>query len=68
MSARDRRILVGLASAEHVERVTVRWSWGKTQTWDKLAPNRYWELHEGAAQAWPAIAPPRPKSEAGVEN
>ena len=35
------------ASATVVERVTVRWSWGETQQWERLEPNRYWELHEG---------------------
>ncbi len=40
LSASDRRILFGLGLAERVRRVTVRWSWGGTQTWDKLTPDR----------------------------
>jgi enediyne biosynthesis protein E4 len=46
LSAHDPRILVGLGADTAVQRVTVQWSWGRTQTWEKLAPDRYWELRE----------------------
>jgi hypothetical protein len=51
LSSSDRRILFGLGESERVLRVTVRWSWGQTQTWDELAPNHYWELCEDDAHA-----------------
>jgi len=31
--------------------VTVRWSWGETQSWDNLEPGAYWELSEGQPAA-----------------
>jgi hypothetical protein len=27
--------------------VTVKWSWGQSQTWDDLQPGAYWRLEEG---------------------
>lgn len=51
MSANDPRILFGLGAAGTVTRVTVKWSWGQTQTWDGLTPGRYWNLSEGEAAA-----------------
>ena len=51
MSANDPRLLFGLGAAGTVTRVTVKWSWGQTQTWEGLAPGRYWELREGEAAA-----------------
>jgi hypothetical protein len=68
LSASDRRILFGLGSAERARRVTVRWSWGKTQTWDNLAPDRYWELHEDEVQARPAVAPRQTKANAAIRD
>ena len=47
LSASDPRLLFGLGTAERVTRVTVKWSWGETQTWENLAPGRYHELREG---------------------
>lgn len=47
LSASDPRLLFGLGETEHVKRVTVRWSWGQSQSWENLESNRYWELHEG---------------------
>ena len=49
MSAGDSRILLGLGATEPVGRLTVKWSWGETQTWENLEPNRYYELQEGQA-------------------
>jgi hypothetical protein len=51
LSAPDRRLLVGLGDADHVNRVTVFWPWGEMQVWNGLPIDRYWELHEGEAQA-----------------
>jgi hypothetical protein len=53
LSASDPRILFGLGEAKGPVRVTVKWSWGQTQTWDGLEPGRYWELREGEAAAQP---------------
>ena len=46
-SASDTRLLFGLGSADRATRLTVKWSWGETQTWEDLAPGRYYELREG---------------------
>jgi hypothetical protein len=52
LSASDPRILFGLgAGPKERLRVTVRWSWGQTETWDNLEANGYWELQEGRAVA-----------------
>ncbi|MSQ96912.1 MAG: CRTAC1 family protein [Gemmataceae bacterium] len=51
LSANDSRILFGLGAAEQIKRVTVKWAWGQTQTWENLEPNQYWELHEGQPNA-----------------
>jgi hypothetical protein len=61
MSACDQRILFGLGPADRVTRVTVKWSWGKEQTWEGLAPGQYWELLEGEKDARPlgTGAPPK---------
>jgi hypothetical protein len=37
-----------------VKGVTVRWSWGETQTWPGLEAGRYWKLTEGHKEAAPA--------------
>jgi hypothetical protein len=57
LSANDPRILFGLGPSEQVRRVTVKWSWGKTQSWENLTPNGYWELHEGKHAAKPVRRP-----------
>lgn len=51
LSASDSRILFGLGPSEQVRQVTVKWSWGQTETFGDLEPNAYWELREGAAKA-----------------
>lgn len=51
LSASDQRILFGLGADEQVRRVTVKWSWGETQSWENLEPNQYWELQEGETAA-----------------
>jgi hypothetical protein len=49
LSANDSRIRFGLAPSEQVRKLTVQWSWGKTQTWESLEPRHYWELRESDA-------------------
>ncbi len=51
LSSNDRRVLFGLAKDDKVGRLTVRWPWGKEQTWDNLPVGRYWRLVEGQADA-----------------
>jgi enediyne biosynthesis protein E4 len=51
LSASDPRIVFGLGTVGKVNRVTVKWSWGETQSWDNLEPGAYWELTEGQPAA-----------------
>jgi hypothetical protein len=50
LSSGDRRLLFGLGDADRVGRLTVVWPWGKTQTWDGLAIDCYWQLVAGEGQ------------------
>ncbi len=52
-SACDMRQRFGLGSATAVDRVTVSWAGGETQTWAgaELARDRYWKLLEGEQSA-----------------
>ncbi|MBM3980130.1 MAG: CRTAC1 family protein [Planctomycetes bacterium] len=59
LSASDPRLLFGLGDATQVRRVTVKWSWGKTETWTNLEPGAYWELREGDPTAR-KVAVPKP--------
>ncbi|HVS39813.1 MAG TPA: CRTAC1 family protein [Gemmataceae bacterium] len=49
LSSRDRRVVFGLGGNARVDRLTVQWPSGASQTWegDKLAPDRYWTLVQG---------------------
>ncbi len=51
LSASDPRLLFGLGTVGKVKRLTVKWSWGGTQSWDDLEPGAYWELTEGQPAA-----------------
>jgi hypothetical protein len=51
LSAPDTRLLFGLGESGQPTRLTVRWSWGESQSWQGLAPGNYWELREGEAEA-----------------
>lgn len=51
LSANDPRILFGLGTASTPTRLTVKWSWGGSQTWDNLQPGAYYELREGEVAA-----------------
>ncbi len=64
LSSGDRRHLFGLGDAASVGKLTVAWPWGKVQTWEGLAVDRYWRLEAGeeAAQPYPV---PRSAAAAG---
>ena len=49
LSSSDHRIIIGLGSAAKVDKLSVRWPWGKTQSWDgrDLPVDRYWIIEEG---------------------
>jgi enediyne biosynthesis protein E4 len=57
LSANDPRLLFGLGPVDQPRKVTVQWSWGKSQTWEGLNANCYWELHEAdpAAKQLPSV-------------
>jgi hypothetical protein len=57
LSASDSRILFGLGHSDQPRRVTVKWSWGGTQTWNDLRPGRYYQLIEGEPVAKPIAQP-----------
>jgi hypothetical protein len=46
LSSSDRRLLVGLGSADRARRVTVTWPSGGVQVFDDLAGRTWWRLHE----------------------
>ncbi|AMV29155.1 FG-GAP repeat protein [Gemmata sp. SH-PL17] len=50
LSANDPRLHFGLGGAT-IKRVTVRWSWGESQSWENVDPGAYWELTEGQPTA-----------------
>jgi enediyne biosynthesis protein E4 len=47
LSASDRRLLVGLGTADGARRVTVSWPSGARQEFSDLPAGRWWRLHEG---------------------
>jgi hypothetical protein len=47
LSACDRRHVFGLGKARRIERLTVTWPSGKSQSWKGLAVDRYWKVEEG---------------------
>lgn len=49
LSAADRRVLVGLGSADKVDRIIVVWPSGRRQEYSPLAADRAWLLKEGEA-------------------
>jgi hypothetical protein len=55
LSSCDPRILFGLGTSPLVGRLTVKWSWGATQTWENLQPDTYWKLTEGETEAKPLL-------------
>jgi hypothetical protein len=53
LSSSDRRHVIGLGQADHIDRLAVVWPSGRQQQWRGLAPDRYWRLTEGQAQPQP---------------
>ena len=47
LSASDRRLLIGLGAADRVDRLTIRWLKGKTQTWTNLPAGQSLTIAEG---------------------
>ncbi len=50
LSSNDPRVHFGLGSAEIIERVTVTFVGGQTQTWTNLAVNRQWQLRQATSK------------------
>ncbi len=55
LSSSDRRILIGLGDAAKIDRLTIRWPSGKSQTTENIDAGTSWVIDEGRA--------PRPASE-----
>jgi hypothetical protein len=53
LSSGDRRLVFGLGTGQHVDRVTVFWPWGAEQSWagDGLTVDRYWRFAEGIGRS-----------------
>jgi hypothetical protein len=47
LSSSDRRHVFGLGRGQKIDRIRVRWPWGKEQQWRGLTCDRYWRLTEG---------------------
>jgi hypothetical protein len=47
LSASERRLLIGLGSADQAERITIWWPSGRKQVFSNLQGRRWWRLHEG---------------------
>jgi hypothetical protein len=54
LSASDRRLLIGLGSADRADRVTVTWPSGERQEYRGLEAGRGWRLTQGKDQPEPA--------------
>jgi hypothetical protein len=50
LSASERRLLVGLGTADRARRVRVTWPSGREQVFEDLAGRKWWRLHEGREQ------------------
>jgi len=59
LAAQDPRVVVGLAQANAVSTVEIRWPDGRQETWRDLAIDRYHALHRGAGTA----SDPLPRAE-----
>jgi hypothetical protein len=51
LSESERRLLVGLGTAERADRITVLWPSGRKQVYSDLAGRTWWRLHEGQPEA-----------------
>jgi hypothetical protein len=47
LSTSDRRLFFGLAAADQVDRITIRWPRGSTESFERLGAGRYWLIREG---------------------
>ncbi len=47
LSSNDPRSLFGLGTCTGPVTLTVKWSWGQTETWSNLQPGAYWTIREG---------------------
>jgi hypothetical protein len=50
-SSNDPRIVFGVGPVKQVGKLTVTWPYGKEQTWEGLALDRYWKLTEDDPEA-----------------
>lgn len=57
LSENDSRVLFRFDPALKPGRLTVKWSWGDTQTWESLEAGSYWDLREGEPGATRTVAP-----------
>jgi hypothetical protein len=57
LSASDRRILIGLGAATHVDRLTIGWPSEAVQTWNDLPVDRSLAVVEGREPSPAAEAP-----------
>jgi hypothetical protein len=55
LSASERRLLVGLGSADLARRVTVTWPSRRVQVFEDLAGRRWWRLYEGREKPEPVV-------------
>jgi len=46
LSTSDMRLFFGLAAADHVDRITIRWPRGATESYELLEAGRYWLIRE----------------------
>ena len=60
LSASDRRIVFGLGECTKADKLTVKWPYGKTQTWEgaDLSLDKYSRLLEGEPKPQPFPGPP----------
>jgi hypothetical protein len=65
LSASDRRLLVGLGTADRARRVTVTWPSGGRQVFEDLASRRWWRLYEGREKP-ELVTPPHRPGERGL--
>jgi hypothetical protein len=63
LSASERRLLVGLGSADRAEHVTVVWPSGRRQEFPPLQGKLWWRLYEGKEQ--PELVTPAPVKTTG---
>jgi hypothetical protein len=68
LSASDRRLLVGLGTADRARRVTVTWPSGGRQVFEDLASRTWWRLYEGREKPELVTPPHRPGARGVVDS